>query len=111
MIIRPIRTLIIEIIFNIEVFFNPEYLKISTSLLLNKFMKKSWVETKKINGNISKINVGEFKSDIYIGKKVSTLKSLKNSSSVRVLRIITKLNITKVTKRILLRNILQINFM
>ena len=98
-------------IFNIDEFFNPEYLKISISLLLNKLIKKSWVATKKIKGNISKINVGEFKSDIYIGKNVPTSKSLKNSNSVSEFSIITKLNITKETKIILLKNILQINLM
>ena len=41
------------------VFFNPEYLNICISLLLKRDTKKTWVEIKKINGNISKISEGK----------------------------------------------------
>ena len=41
-------------------FFKPEYLNILISSLLNNFTKNSCVEIRKINGNISKIVVGEF---------------------------------------------------
>ena len=47
---------------NIE--YNPEYLKISNSLLLNNLIKNNWVVIKNINGNISKISEGEFKIEI-----------------------------------------------
>ena len=50
--------------FTILEFLRPEYLKISIWLSLNKVMKKTCVEIKNINGNISKINDGEFKKEI-----------------------------------------------
>ena len=49
-------------------FFNPEYLNIFISLLLNSLIKKSWVVIKKIKGKISKIMAGEFKRDKNKGK-------------------------------------------
>ena len=62
------KKLIKLIINKIFEFLRPEYLKILNWLLLNNVMKKSWVEIRKINGNISKIKVGELRSDKYIGK-------------------------------------------
>ena len=50
----------IDIIFE---FLRPEYLNICNSLLLNKLIKNNCVETKKMNGNISNINVGEFNKE------------------------------------------------
>ena len=78
-------------------FLSPEYFKISISLLLNSFIKNSCIVNKNINGNIWKIVSGEFKNDKKIGKKFSTSKSLKNSSSDNKLRINTKLNIIDIT--------------
>lgn len=61
-------------------------------------MKKTCVDNNKINGNISKIKEGEFKIDKYIGRNVLVLsKSLKNSNSLNILRINTKLNIIRKT--------------
>ena len=71
---------IIEIILNIWiifVFFKPEYLNTSISLLLNSFIKNNCVEIKNMNGNISKIMSGEFNKDKYNGKYISTLISFK----------------------------------
>ena len=69
-------------------FFKPEYLNILISSLLNNFTKNSCVEIRKINGNISKIVVGEFNKDKKIVKKIFTSIFLKNSSSLK--RFITK---------------------
>ena len=66
-------------------FFKPEYLNILISSLLNNFTKNSCVEIRKINGNISKIVVGEFNNDEI---KIFKYSGLKNSSSVK--RFITK---------------------
>ena len=43
--------------------FKPEYLKISNSFLPIKLIKKICVDSKKINGSISKIIEGVFKKD------------------------------------------------
>ena len=43
--------------------FKPEYLKISSSFLPIKLIKKICVDSKKINGSISKIIEGVFKKD------------------------------------------------
>ena len=60
---------LIKLIINkIFEFLRPEYFKILIWLLLNNVMKKSWVEIRKIKGNISNIKVGELRSDKYIGK-------------------------------------------
>ena len=59
----PKIKLTILIINKIFEFLRPEYLKILNWLLFNNVMKKSWVEIRKIKGNISNINVGEFNSD------------------------------------------------
>ena len=69
---RPKKKLTKLMIHKIFEFFKPEYLKILSWLSLNKVMKKSCVEIKKIKGNISKIKDGEFKSDKYIGIELST---------------------------------------
>ena len=68
MITIPKIKLIKLIINKIFEFLRPEYLKILNWLLLNNVMKKSWVEIRKIKGNISNIKVGELRSDKYIGK-------------------------------------------
>tara|TARA_B110000008_G_C16764705_1_gene482094 strand:+ start:237 stop:434 length:198 start_codon:yes stop_codon:yes gene_type:complete len=52
------------IILTILEFFRPEYLNISIWLSLKRFMKKTCVDIKNINGNISKIKDGEFKIEI-----------------------------------------------
>ena len=78
-------------------FFKPEYLKILSWLLLNKVMKKSWVEIKKIKGNISKIKDGEFNSDKYIGIELSTLIFLKKSNSLSKFNNNMRLNIIRET--------------
>ena len=67
-------------IFKILVFFSPEYLKISISLLLKSLIKNNWVVIKKIKGSISKIIDGEFNNDKKIGKLAATSISLKNSN-------------------------------
>ena len=86
--------LIIEKIFE---FLNPEYLNIFISLLLKRLLKKTCVEIRNINGNISNTNIGVFINDKYSGKKELTSSSLKNSSSVSKLRINIKLkNIRKI---------------
>ena len=50
-------------IYKITEFFSPEYLKICIWLSLKIFIKKNWVEIKKIKGNISKSNEGEFNKE------------------------------------------------
>ena len=60
-------------------------------------MKKSWIVSSKINGDISKIIEGEFNMDNKSVKNKETLISLKNSSSVNMFKIKTKLNIIKNT--------------
>jgi len=77
------------VIANIEKIFeflSPEYLKIFISSLLKSVLKKNCVDIRKINGNISKTNIGVFISDKYRGKKESTFVCLKNSNSVKRLR-------------------------
>ena len=99
-----------DIISNIFEFFNPEYLKTVISSLLNNLIKNSWVEIKKINGNISKTIDGVFSKDKYTGKKIFTSKSLKNSISVKRLTKKTKLKIISNTYKKALRKILVKNF-
>tara|TARA_B100000401_G_scaffold424240_1_gene352831 strand:- start:346 stop:522 length:177 start_codon:yes stop_codon:yes gene_type:complete len=53
---------------NIFVFLSPEYLKIFISLSVKRLLKKNCVDIKKINGNISKTNIGVFRSERYGGK-------------------------------------------
>ena len=66
----------------------------------NMFMKKTWVEIRNTNGNISKSNVGEFKKETYNGKYAFTSISLKNSTSVNIFKIKTKLrNIIETNKK------------
>ena len=96
---REIKNIIFE-------FFKPVYLKIFISSLLNNFIKKSWVEIKKIKGKISKIIDGAFKIESWIGKKMFTFKSLKNSISVKRLIKKTKLKIISKTYKKDLRKIL-----
>ena len=95
--IKPRIKLTVHVIKRILEFLRPEYLKILSSLLLNSVMKNNWVEIKKINGNISNINAGEFRRDKYIGKKALTFISLKKSSSVNKFKKNIKLNITAET--------------
>ena len=83
---------------NIFEFFNPEYLNICIWLSLNKFIKNNCVDIKKINGNISNIKDGEFNKERYIGKNKLTLVFRKNSNSLSIFKIITKLIIIKKTK-------------
>ena len=59
-----VAVLIIEKIFE---FFNPEYLNIFISLLLKRLLKKTCVEIRNINGNISNTNIGVFINDKYSG--------------------------------------------
>ena len=49
---------------------------------------------RKINGNISKSNDGEFNIETQAGKNDFTFRSLKNSISVNVFKITTKLKKT-----------------
>ena len=97
------------IIAKILEFFKPEYLNIWIWLSLNKFMKKSCVPMRKINGNISNINAGELRSDRYSGNKTFTFVFLKNSISLKIFKIITKLNIIKKTNINDFRKVLSIN--
>ena len=60
-------------------------------------MKKNCVAIKKINGNISNIIDGELNNERYIGYQKLTSMLFKNSISCKILRIKTKLNITKST--------------
>tara|TARA_B100000989_G_scaffold297688_1_gene284333 strand:+ start:806 stop:982 length:177 start_codon:yes stop_codon:yes gene_type:complete len=53
---------------NIFVFLSPEYLKIFISLSVKRLLKKNCVDIKKINGNISKTNIGVFIRERYKGK-------------------------------------------
>tara|TARA_X000000950_G_C13443878_1_gene469153 strand:+ start:137 stop:340 length:204 start_codon:yes stop_codon:yes gene_type:complete len=48
-------------IISILEFFNPEYFSVINSLLLNSLIKNNCAVTKNINGNISKMKIGEFK--------------------------------------------------
>ena len=66
---------------------------------LKRFIKKSCVDTKNINGNISKRKDGEFKIDKKIGKYVLISIFLKKSISPNKFIIITKLKDTNVTNR------------
>ena len=84
-------------IFKILIFFRPEYLNISISLLLKSSIKNNWVEIKKIKGSISKIIEGELNNDNNIGKPAETSIPLKNSNSVNRFRINIKLNIIEIT--------------
>ena len=59
----PSTKVVILIIEKILEFFKPEYLKIFISLFLNKLLKKTWVDIKNINGNISKTKIGVLISD------------------------------------------------
>ena len=59
----PSTKVVILIIEKILEFFKPEYLKIFISLFLNKLLKKTWVDIKNMNGNISKTNIGVLISD------------------------------------------------
>tara|TARA_B110000114_G_scaffold181465_1_gene218939 strand:+ start:1103 stop:1258 length:156 start_codon:yes stop_codon:yes gene_type:complete len=49
--------------------FNPEYLKISSSLLSINLIKKNCVDIKKINGKISNIIEGALRRERKIGNK------------------------------------------
>ena len=57
------KKVVIAKIENIFVFLRPEYLNIFISLSVKRVLKKNCVAIKKINGNISKTNIGVFKSD------------------------------------------------
>ena len=57
----PNKKVVILKIEKIFEFFNPEYFNIFISLLSNKLLKKTCVEIKNINGNISNTNIEEFK--------------------------------------------------
>tara|TARA_Y100000816_G_scaffold111022_1_gene77661 strand:- start:685 stop:873 length:189 start_codon:yes stop_codon:yes gene_type:complete len=59
----PIKKVVIAIIENIFVFLSPEYLKMLISLSVKSVLKKNCVDIKKINGNISKTNIGVFIRD------------------------------------------------
>ena len=59
----PSTKVVILIIEKILEFFKPEYLKIFISLFLNKLLKKTWVDIKNMNGNISKTNIGVLIND------------------------------------------------
>ncbi len=61
--ITPKKKEKILIMNNIFEFFKPEYLNIWIWLSVNKLMKNSCVEIKKINGNISNIKAGEFNNE------------------------------------------------
>ena len=93
----PIKKVVKVKIENIFEFFNPEYLKIFISSLLNKLLKKNWVDIKKIKGNISNTNIGVLIRDRYKGNNVLTSLFLKKSNSVSKLRIKIKLKKTKKT--------------
>ena len=93
---------IIETIPNISKifeFFKPEYLKISSSLLLKSLIKNTWEVIKKINGNISKIIDGEFNEDKKIISEIFISIFLKKSISDNKFNINTKLNIIATTYR------------
>ena len=60
----PIKKFVNVKMENILEFLRPEYLKISIWLSLKRFIKKTCVDIKNINGNISKIKDGEFKMEI-----------------------------------------------
>ena len=73
-------------------------------------LKKTCVEIRNINGNISNTNIGVFINDKYSGKKELTSSPLKNSSSVSKLRINIKLkNIMKILIKALIY-VLRINW-
>tara|TARA_B100002019_G_scaffold248481_1_gene227446 strand:- start:114 stop:299 length:186 start_codon:yes stop_codon:yes gene_type:complete len=59
----PMKNVVIVIMENIFVFFSPEYLKMFISLSVKSVLKKNCVDIKKINGNISKTNIGVFIRD------------------------------------------------
>ena len=60
------KLIVLKIIIILE-FLSPEYLNICIWLLFNKFTKKTWVDNKKTNGNISNSNEGVFNKAIYMG--------------------------------------------
>tara|TARA_B100001248_G_scaffold155770_1_gene117250 strand:+ start:27 stop:227 length:201 start_codon:yes stop_codon:yes gene_type:complete len=62
-IIIPIKNIVTARIENIFVFLRPEYLNILISFSAKRVLKKNCVDIKKINGNISKTNIGVFISD------------------------------------------------
>ena len=59
----PMKNVVIVIIENIFVFFSPEYLKMFISLSVKSVLKKNCVDIKKINGSISNITEGAFKTE------------------------------------------------
>ena len=59
----PMKKVVIVIIENIFVFFNPEYLKMFISLSVKSVLKKNCVDIKNMNGNISKTKMGVFIKD------------------------------------------------
>ena len=80
-------------------FLSPEYLNISISWFSNIFMKNNWIVINMINGNISKIDAGEFNKDKKRVKLTETFSFLKNSNSVKRFKINTKLIIIKKTNK------------
>ena len=93
----PTKNIITDKIENIFVFLRPEYLKIFISLYVKRVLKNNCVDIKKINGNISKTNIGVFINDKQSGKKAFTLVCLKNSNSVSKLSTYIKQKKTKNT--------------
>ena len=74
-------------------------MKIVISFLLKRLIKNNLVVNKNINGNISKINEGEFNKAKEIIKFVFTKRFLKKSSSLKIFKIITKPKVIKKTKK------------
>ena len=75
-------------------YLRPEYLNISISLFSNKFIKNNWIVRSKMKGDISNIIEGEFIKDNKSVNSSVTLVSLKNSISVKIFKINTRLSIT-----------------
>ena len=73
-------------------------------------MKNNCVVRRKIKGNTSKIQEGEFSKASDIIKFVFTNKFLKKSSSLKIFKIATKLKVTKNTKKNDFKNSNVINF-
>ena len=97
------------IIVKILEFFNPEYLNIWIWLSLNKFIKKSCVDIRNIKGNISNIRAGELRSERYNGNRKFTLVFRKNSISLNIFKITTRLSITKNTNMNDFKKVFNIN--
>ena len=88
----------------------PEIFLALNSGLLGQAIERKDIVINIINGNISKINDGEFNKETNSVKLSPTFSFLKNSNSLSKFKINTKLAITKKTKKRDLKKSREINF-